>query len=83
MGEQEIQQTLMWLAERVDQVDKAAGGGDPFLVHHPCSVCGHGRYAHVADGENNPWPCEYPKILGSPVALCTCDDFQPLGGPDE
>jgi hypothetical protein len=82
----DVQRTLLWLAERIDVVDHASGGGDPFAVPHPCATCGHTRYAHVVNGDADnpqPWPCEYPKILGAPVALCDCPDFEPLGGPDE
>ena len=73
--------TLLWLAKRLDEVDKAAGGGDPFLVHSPCARCGHGRHAHVevddATMEAPAWPCAYPRILGAPIDLCNCEDFQP------
>lgn len=82
----EVRLTLLWLAKRLDEIDKAAGGGDPFLVHNPCGHCGHSRYAHVVDGsadDPTPWPCEYPRILGGPVALCYCEDFVPMSGPDE
>jgi hypothetical protein len=86
MDEQDVQRSLVWLAERLDQVDKAAGGGDPFLVHHACATCGHSRYAHVVGGDADspePWPCEFPKILGAPVGLCDCPDFEPLVDDDD
>lgn len=85
--DERVRQTLLWLSERLDQVDKAAGGGDPWAVPHPCATCSHSRYAHVvvadATMEGPAWPCVYPKILGAPEALCACPDFEPMGDPDE
>lgn len=81
----EIRLSLLWLAERIETVDRVSGGGSP-QTHMPCAGCGHSRYEHIVGGDADdpqPWPCTYPKLQTAPAALCNCPDFQPLGGPDE
>lgn len=86
MTDDEIRRTLLWVIERTDlQMDERER--EVFQRIHssildPCATCGHGRSAHVVDGDADdptPWPCMYPVILGFPVPLCRCEDFQPIG----
>ena len=77
MTDDQVRQTLLWLAEQVEKVQERGGP----LWLDACAACGHSRRAHSVGGDADnpmPWPCEYPKHLGAPTWLCTCPDYQPV-----
>jgi hypothetical protein len=76
MTDEEVRATLLWLVER----DDAAKSWNEFYKGPgaTCAACGHSLSAHAVNGDADnpvPWPCAYPKIVGAPHALCTCNDY--------
>jgi hypothetical protein len=81
--DEETRAMFEWLVRQVDDLILISPSMLPDTS--PCTTCGHGRRAHVVNGDADdptPWPCEYPKVMGAPSALCTCRDYQPMSEDD-
>ena len=71
---EELRAVLVWLCERANQ--QVTTG---YVAY--CRTCGHELSADriAGDADNpSPWPCDFPKIMGAPHALCLCTDYVPM-----
>jgi hypothetical protein len=83
--DEEVRQTLLWLAEQIHGASVSRPTGTTttstvWVTDRPfsaCSTCGHARGDHLTDEDREYWPCQFPKSGGAPVRLCSCLDYQP------